>query len=80
MDKEKYAIIRKAILLSLKTGPLKHKELLKDILKNFKKNKIKFDGSVEWYMEGVKLDMEATKVIQRLNEKPPHLWSIQKKK
>ena len=78
MDKNKYDIMRKAILHSLKSGPLKHKELLEKIQEGFQKNKTKFDGSVEWYMEGVKLDLEATKQIERLNEKPPHKWSISK--
>jgi hypothetical protein len=79
MDKKKYDVMRKAITHSLKSGPLTHKELLEKIQKGFQKNKTKFDGSVEWYMEGVKLDLEATKQIERLYEKPPHKWSISKK-
>jgi hypothetical protein len=79
MDKKKYDVMRKAIIHSLERGPLKHKELLEKIHNSFQKNKTKFDGSVEWYMEGVKLDLEATKQIERLYEKPPHKWSISKK-
>src|SRR5258705_12561372 len=79
MDKKKYDVMRKASIQSLKSGPLTHKELLEKIEKGFQKNKTKFDGSVEWYMEGVKLDLEATKQIERLYEKPPHKWSISKK-
>jgi hypothetical protein len=79
MDRKKYDVMRMAILRSLRTGPLRHKELLEAILNDFKKCNTKFDGAVEWYMEGVKLDLEATKQIKRLNEKPPHKWSILKK-
>jgi|SRR4026208_1976019 len=79
MDKKKFDVMRTAIIHSLKSGPLKHKELLEKIQQDFQKNKIKFDGSIEWYMEGVKLDLEATKQIERLYEKPPHKWSISKK-
>jgi hypothetical protein len=79
MDKKKYDVIKKAILRSLKIGPLKHKELLEAILMDIRKNNTKFDGAVEWYMEGVKLDLEATKQIERLYEKPPHKWSVLKK-
>jgi len=80
IDKKKYDVIRKALLRSLKTGPLTHKELLGAIHEDFQKNKTKFDGAIEWYMEGVKLDMEATKEIERLYEKPPHKWDIGKNK
>jgi hypothetical protein len=74
IDKSKYDQMRKAILDSLKKGPLTHKQMHETILRAFQKNKIKFEGSVEWYLEGVKLDLEATKQIQRLNEKLPHRW------
>jgi hypothetical protein len=38
-------------------------------MQDFKKNKIKFEGSVEWYMESVKLDLEANKFIERVYDK-----------
>jgi hypothetical protein len=77
MDKNKYDILRKVILRSLKAGELTHKELHKAVLADFKRTKIKFEGSVEWYMESVKLDLEATKAIERIIGKPPK-WRIAK--
>ena len=68
IDKDKYLVMSKAILYSLKQGPLTHKEMVEKIYSYFKKNKIKFDGSVEWYMESVKLDLEAGKKIERARE------------
>ena len=77
MDKNKYDILRKAILRSLKVGELTHTELYKTVLADFKRTKTKFEGTVEWYMESVKLDLEATNVIERIIGKPPK-WRITK--
>ena len=79
IDKIKFDVMKKAILSSLKKSPLTHKEMHQMILRDFHSNKTKFDGAVEWYMEGVKLDLEATGQIERLNEKPPHQWKLMKK-
>ena len=79
IDKSKYDKMRKAILDSLRKGPLTHKEMHHSVLEAFHKGKVKFEGAVEWYLEGVKLDLEAAKQIQRLNEKAPHQWSLVKK-
>ena len=70
IDKTKYDAMKKAILNSLKKkAELTHTEILKSILEDFKKNKIKFEGAVEWYMESVKLDLEANKIIERFTDK-----------
>lgn len=70
IDKAKYDTMKKAILNSLKKkAELTHTELLKSILEDFKKNKVKFEGAVGWYMEWVKLDLEANKIIERFTDK-----------
>jgi hypothetical protein len=67
MDKEKYELLRKAVLSCLKKeGALTHKEMFKMISESFKKTKTKFVGSVQWHMEWVKLDLEARKEIKRV--------------
>jgi hypothetical protein len=76
IDQEKYTVMRNAILRALKKGPLGHTALLEEVVRDFKKHKTVFEGAVEWYMEGVKLDLEATHVITRMNEKPPHKWQL----
>lgn len=78
MDKSKYEVLRKAILKNLKKDSLTHTELFNAVKTDFKDRKIKFEGSVEWYMESVKLDLEATKQIERLVEKPPK-WRVANK-
>ena len=69
MDIEKYKPIRAAILKCLsRKNAVTHAKLLELVLEYFKKKKIKFVGSVEWYMEGVKLDLEANHLIERFKE------------
>ena len=72
MDKNKYDSLKKSLLNHLKiNGESTHGDLLQGITKDFKKNKIKFEGSIEWHMEWVKLDMEAKKEIRRTSSKSP---------
>lgn len=40
-------------------------------------NKTKFEGSVEWHMEWVKLDLEARKEIRRIGDKYPVRFAIE---
>ncbi len=77
MDKSKYDSLKKVLLNRLKTkGESTHAEILQSITENFKKNKIKFAGSIEWHMEWVKLDLEARKVIRRVPNTSPQEYVI----
>ncbi|HMG15553.1 MAG TPA: hypothetical protein VK590_08910 [Saprospiraceae bacterium] len=72
MDIVKYDSVKKELLNCLKTkGESTHAEILQTITEEFKKNKIKFEGSLEWHMEWVKLDLEARKEIRRIGDKSP---------
>ena len=72
MDKEKYNTLKKVLLNRLNTkGESTHAEILQAIAEDFKKNKIKFAGSIDWHMEWVKLDLEARKEIKRISDKSP---------
>ena len=69
MNKLKYDPLKKAVLSFLKThGESTHSEMLESITESFKKNKTVFEGSIEWHMEWVKLDLEARKEIKRTAE------------
>jgi polynucleotide 5'-kinase involved in rRNA processing len=71
MDKGKYETLKKALLSLLRAkGETSHTEIIKTITRDFKNNKIKFEGSVEWHTEWVKLDLEARKEIKRIGESP----------
>jgi len=78
MDIEKYEPMRKAILLGLKKEALTHTELNESVHEYFRKNKIKFEGSIDWYMETVKLDMEARKTVERFKDKSKLMYQIKK--
>jgi hypothetical protein len=67
ITKEKYDVMKNAILSVLKNKELTHNELfaaLDEKLKN------KFDGNIGWYGETLKLDLEAREIIERTDSKP----------
>jgi len=70
MDRDKYELMKNLILESLKSDPeISHKSLLELVHASIRKKKIVFPGSVEWYMEWVKLDLESSNIIYRKEEK-----------
>jgi len=74
IDKTKYDLIRKAIIQSLKTkGALTFTDLTKTVKTNLK---ARFAGSIPWYVESVKLDLEARKVIKRIPKTKPQLYRL----
>lgn len=79
MDKGKYDVLKKPLLNRLRTkGESTHKEILQAIIEDFSKNKTKFEGSVEWHMEWVKLDLEARNEIKRIGDKSPIRFALVK--
>lgn len=70
MDRSKYERMKTAIVDHLKgTGGSTHSELLRAITADLARAKPKFEGSIAWHLEWVKLDLEARKVIERLGNK-----------
>lgn len=79
MDKLKYDTLKNYLLNSLKElGEASHTDLLQHITRDFKADKVKFTGSIEWHMEWVKLDLEARKVIKRTADKSQIKFSLNK--
>lgn len=77
MDKGKYDALKKLLLKRLRTkGESTHKEILQAITEDFAKNKTRFDGSIEWHMEWVKLDLEARKEIKRIGQTSPIRFTL----
>jgi hypothetical protein len=68
VDRDKYDTLKDAILSALRGKELTHTELFEQLNKKLKG---KFSGNVSWYGETVKLDLEARKVIERTESKPP---------
>ena len=67
IDKNKYDILKEAILSALRNNELTHTELFSRLNKSLKG---KFPGNISWYGETVKLDLEANKIIERTASKP----------
>ena len=63
ISKAKYEAMKKAILEVLRNGRLTHHELTHAVERKLKG---KFEGSIPWYMESTKLDLEARGVIERV--------------
>ena len=77
INKEKYEILKKEILNALKTkGESTYADMLQYTIDDFTQNKIVFEGSLEWYLEWVKLDLEARKEIKRVSDKSPLKYTI----
>jgi hypothetical protein len=70
MDKDKYDVLKNALLNHLKTnGESIHSDIIQRITNDFKNNKTNFEGSVAWHLEWVMLDLEARKEIKRIADK-----------
>jgi len=79
IDKETYDLFSKAIYHSLKEGEeLTYSQIVEGIYECFKKQKTKFDGSIEWYAVTVKNDMEARGIIEAVTRKGKKLNRLKK--
>ena len=71
ISREKYDIIRKAILSALhKEKEISFMSLSRAVEKEVNGN---FEGSVTWYVTTVKLDLEARGVVKRVPHSRPQL-------
>lgn len=74
ISKEKYEIIRKAILSTLQA----HKEITFMNLSRAVEKEVNgnFEGSVTWYVTTVKLDLEARGKVKRVPNSRPQLVKL----
>jgi len=74
ISKEKYEIIRKAILSTLQTKKeITFTNLSRAVEKEVNGN---FEGSVMWYVTTVKLDLEARGQVKRVPNSRPQLVKL----
>ncbi len=66
ISKDKYDAARAAVLHCLRGEPLTHA----DLMRCARAALAGFQGSISWYVETVKLDLEARGVIERTATKP----------
>ncbi len=53
-------------------------EISQRIAQSLKEKKIIFDGSLNWYLEWVKLDLEARQIITRVPKTSPQKYTLEK--
>jgi hypothetical protein len=73
ISKEKYDVIKKNIIEALENEELTYTMLTKSIKKSLDN---RFEGSIGWYVESVKLDLEARKIIVRIPNTQPELYRL----
>jgi hypothetical protein len=67
ISRQKYELLKKAILSELRNKELTHTELFNQLHKRLENRLV---GNISWYGETVKLDLEARKIIKRTSSKP----------
>ena len=74
ISRQKYEVMRDAIIASLAaSGPVTHTHLVNDVEKRLAGG---FDGSVRWYLETVKLDLEARGALERVPGTKPQILRL----
>jgi hypothetical protein len=76
ISKAKYDMIKMGIIDCLKAKPLTQDELIACVTKRLQS---KFEGSMKWYAENVKLDLEARGEIERVSSKKKETYRNIKK-
>ena len=77
MSKKKYEMLKSLLLKYFRTkGKATFNEISKAIEKDLRTNGTKFQGSLTWYLEWVKLDLEARKIIERVADTSPRQYMI----
>ena len=77
MSKEKYDLLKPVVVRFLRTkGEATLTEIKSAIEEEFKAKGHKFDGSLQWHLEWVKLDLEARRVIRRVAKTSPQKYMV----
>lgn len=77
MDKGKYELLKAEILNYLnENSEGSFSEIVQSVAENFKNKNLRFGGSLKWYLEWVKLDLEARKIITKSTKKPLQMYHL----
>lgn len=77
ISKDKYELLKKETVKYLtKNSDGTFSDISKVIAHVFREKKIKFDGSLNWYLEWVKLDLEARQIIKRVPKTSPQKYLL----
>ena len=75
ISREKYYAIKTSILECLSEKELTYTDLANCVGETLKG---KFEGSISWYVEVVKLDLEARNVIERISKTSLQLYRLKR--
>ena len=79
ISKDKYELLKTETVKYLSKNPDgTFSDISNTIAQNFKEKKIKFNGSLNWYLEWVKLDLEAKQIIARVPKTSPQKYILTK--
>lgn len=77
IDKDKYELLKtETVKYLMKNSDGTFSDISKAISQDFKERKIKFDGSLNWHLEWVKLDLEAQEIIKRVPKTTPQKYIL----
>ena len=73
MSRAKYDQLKTAVEKALQKGPLTFSQLLDKVQSDLSGH---FEGSISWYCEYVKLDLEARGLVKRVENQKPQLLEL----
>lgn len=79
MEKKKYETLKKSLVKAFKTQKeMTFKEMLKSVINDLNEQKITFQGSVQWHLAWVQMDMEANDELTKDTSKSPQKFKLTK--
>ena len=76
ISRSKYELIKPILIKCMQANAeINFTGMCHFVAADLKKQKLKFEGSVNWYVEWVKLDLEARKILKRIPRTSPQLYS-----
>ena len=77
MSKAKYDLLKPMVVQYFHAkGEATFSEMTREIEKELKTKGQRFEGSLRWHLEWVKLDLEARKIIRRVAKTSPQQYRI----
>ncbi|WP_028296882.1 DUF6958 family protein [Olivibacter sitiensis] len=79
MDKDKYDTLKNALVSIMKSQKeMTFKEMLKGVTDELARQKVTFQGNVQWHLAWVQMDMEAGDELSKNNKVSPQTFSLAK--
>lgn len=79
MEKEKYETLKKSLVKAFKAQKeMTFKEMLKSVTDDLNDQKIAFQGSIQWHLAWVQMDMEAKNELTKDTSTSPQKFRLSK--